>query len=342
VVGFSRFNKSSDAAILSTFTGECAGQVKDHQYLRRLSNYFHVLRLLRRERPAFLWARGTDMMLVAVLYRVFLRRKVVILAEISDVYATSYAKWYSGFFRFLERRLYNMSGWVFATSPAFFEFYKIRHAKRLLWENFFPFSYSKSSLQHAVLHKLALLDEKLLFNFNWSGYLRCRHSLEKLSEALAAHGVSARLHLHGYPNGGDVTAEWLQELMVMRRSILYHGAYHFPTDLPVIFEKAHFTIVSERGHHNLDSTLCLSNRIYESAAHYTPCVAVGPGAIGRYVHQMRIGIHFETWADFTEFLQKLTADTYKHLIDDMDFEGFARYKDESERRLFKLLQQLGS
>lgn len=342
VLGFVREGKKSDTRLLDDVPGKTVGIVSDKKYWKRIRQYVKMLNELKRKKPNYVWARGADMVLVARCYCWFFNWKALVLAEVTDVYSSSYAFWYSPLFKQVETVLYKSCHMVFATSEAYFAFYRISENKQVLWENFFPFNYNENTYQNSSNLKLLLLSQDATYNLSWTGYLRCRETLEGVASVVKDNNRHARFHIHGYPNGGDINIEYLKTLQMENSNLLYHGPYIFPEALTALFSKAHFTIVSEKGRHNMNSTLCLSNRIYESTANYTPCISVGKSAISDYITKHRLGKAFANFEELEKFLISLTPEAYATLLGEIEFEEFATYQLQCESALshvFELLKK---
>lgn len=339
VIGFLRSGKNPDAKMINQYEVEIAGNVVDKKYWKRLGSYFNILKHLKRHRPEIVLARGSDMQLIGGFYKILLNRNCRIVAEITDVYAISYARWYSPVIKMLEKAILLRSNLVAATSQAFFNYYGVKREKQLYWENTFQFSFSKSGQNEFYSAKMNEAKFGNNWHLQWSGYFRCKYTLMSISQIVMRNNALV-FDLYGYANGGDIHQEEIESLTQNLKRVRYHGPYQFPAQLPDIFLKTHFTVVSERGLHNINSTLCLSNRIYESAAHYTPCVSVGASAISTYVVENKIGLSFESFEELEHFLAGLNEERYLALYAQLDFEGFAANQRMNEQAVLEMFRSL--
>jgi hypothetical protein len=342
IMGFLRQKAGPDER-LPGVVQMAAGRVGDGRYLSRVKLYGKLFFQLRSHKPRILLPRGTDMILLARVYALFCRSQPIVLAEITDVYPISYASSYSPIFYRLEKWLYKWPMKVLATSPDFYQFYQIAKCQQLPWENFVPNAYSDQQRLSAEKQKIEEYNKKGKWWVNISGYFRCKWTLDELERVLAQKADwSFALHLQGYANGGPFDNSRLEYLDKMLPAITYHGPFSFTTDLPSVFGPAHFTVVTEKSHLNQEGTLNLSNRIYESIAHFTPCIAIGESAISQYVERHKLGLVFASFDDMAAYLQKLTTEAYERLYSEIGFAEFARYQQLEEELLTGFVSTLGN
>lgn len=323
ITGFRRAGVGKNVRLVSGVRVLPVGEIGDGNYLSRVKLYIQMLKLLQAEKADFLWARGSDMLFLALIHKFLLNRRTRVLAEIIDIYDISFRKWFSPFFRLFEKILLRSTEKVFVTSPAFFRFYDIPSSLQMNWENQLPYHYSKEHLLERFRFKHELLQKNGYVNITQSGYLRCQNTLKGMAWVAARHENQVKFHIHGFAHGGGFTDAFLNELEAFgNQRVLFHGKYKFPEDLERIFAASHFTIVSEKHWMNMDGTLNLTNRIYESMANCTPCIAVGSGAVYDYVRMHRLGLVFETFEEVAQFFATLTPTAYEKIFMNVDFEGF--------------------
>lgn len=340
IIGFQRKNTSLSTSLPINIRTIVIGEARDKKYLSRLRLYRKLQASTVNISPSVIFARGSDMVLIALLSR---KKKTHICAEVTDIYEISFRKFYSKVYRIFEKQLYRSVDLVFSTSPAFFHFYKIPKEKQILWENYYTLNWNEENQHKAISLKIESIKQDGKFNIVQTGYFRCQETIGKLTSKANEFPNKMSFHLHGFANGGGFDDDFLLEQVKKGNgNVIFHGKYNYNKDLPHIFAKAHFTIVTEHHPMNFNSTLNLTNRIYESIAHYTPCLAIGKGAIYDYIKSNKLGVAFENYEDFTIFFSSLDEEKYKDLIENIDFNEYSKNIDRQQTNLkeaFKTLKK---
>jgi hypothetical protein len=340
ILGLERNGYQKYAEFPEEITLQSVGKTEHGKYWKRLTLYLQLFKRIKNHRPSIIWARGTDMLFLALCYKNLIKRDIIIFSEITDIYEISFKGFFSSVFHRIEILLFQLPDMVFATSPAFFDFNQVPEELQFLWENQISFSYNHDDLQLSLQTKIGIFNKQNGFNLIQSGYLRCKKTIDGLTEIVCSRNSQAYFHMYGFSNGGEFSNNDLYDLVkTSNGKVLFHGSYVFPRDLGRIFCKAHFTIVSEFSPTNLNSTLNLTNRIYESISNYTPCIAIGKGAVYEYVKINKLGWVFINFKEFKEFLQNLTIEEYSKMYLSIQFKEFWLKQETQHNAVHDFLKQ---
>ncbi len=144
----------------------------------------------------------------------------------------------------------------------------------------------------------------------WLGAIRCRRSLDILSDLAARRPDLVEVSLHGRPayvEFDDFDAQ-------VRRSpnLAYHGPY-VAEDLPRLYGGAHFAWSIDFMEEGLNSAWLLPNRVYEASRHGAVPIALAAVQAGRFLAGRGVGLLLDTPAELERRLEQLRPDDYARL-----------------------------
>lgn len=126
------------------------------------------------------------------------------------------------------------------------------------------------------------------WRIGWFGILRCRRSLELLTELARRAEGRVEVVLRGRPSPAifpDLAGE-----LDGCPNIVFKGAYDGARDLAQIYEEVHFAWCIDFYEEGGNSRWLLPNRLYESAYHRTVPVALGRDETGRFLRRHEMGV----------------------------------------------------
>ncbi|MBE6196113.1 MAG: glycosyltransferase family 4 protein [Rikenellaceae bacterium] len=123
------------------------------------------------------------------------------------------------------------------------------------------------------------------------------------------------IHLFGIYSNGDIYADKVKQLEVLKENIHYHGPFSNPADLPQIYSQ-------------IDLLLCTytpspgviyaePNKLYEAMYFKCPIIVSTDTFLGRKVEKMKIGyvVNAMDNKEIGEFLETLNAESYKEKVE---------------------------
>lgn len=319
------------------------GQVQDNQLARR------VLSILKSGVTVGDWARpmadadvilarNLDCLLLAHAARARLGLNAEIVYEMLDVHGIMLGDSpIPAALRTLERQLLKASGAVMTSSPAFERSYLARYYRRrprtLLVENkvFDEGPASPASLPRP---------DGPPWRIGWFGGIRCKRSLECLSNLSRALPGLFEVHIRGrFANTdlGDVEG-------VLRSSpdIHYHGPYKYPDDLARIYGEVHFTWAIDFHQEGANSSWLLPNRLYEGGLYGAVPIALRTVETGDWLERRHVGLLVdEPLEDSLErLLRGMTPQAYRASFDALQSldPGLFRWRDADCKSLVEQLR----
>ena len=269
------------------------------------------LRRLARDRDVVV-ARNLEMLVLAWASLALAGSRAPLTYEVLDIHRAMVGDGPAArALRALEGLLLRRVDLLVISSPAFdrvyFSRWSPRRPSRLLVEN-----------------KLLVLDEPAPvpvapppappWRIGWFGMLRCRRSLDILSDLAERSGGAVQVDIRGRPSpavfGGDFEA-----LLAGRPGVSYGGPYAAEA-LPELYGGVHFVWGVDFFEAGLNSAWLLPNRLYEGEAHGRPLIADAGVETGRWLAARGAGVLFDSLeTQLPAFFEALTPADYKARLD---------------------------
>jgi len=257
-------------------------------------------------------ARNLEMLTLAVRARNRFAPGVCVVYECLDIHRLLLSRGPAGrALRMLEDRLWQETGLLLTSSPAFIRNYfgprRFSAAHRLI-EN--------KVLQRDVEAPLQFANRPAIgqpWRIGWFGVLRCRKSFEILSQLASELPGKVEVVLRGRPAPSifpDFEAE-----VARTPGIKFEGAYRNPDDLEVIYGGVHFAWAVDYYEASQNSAWLLPNRIYEAGLFGAVPLALGEVETGRWLAARNAGVLLPDPPGDTlrAFFEHLTRDKYQTL-----------------------------
>ncbi len=149
------------------------------------------------------------------------------------------------------------------------------------------------------------------WKIGWFGAIRCRKSLDLLSELVKRAEGLVEVTIRGRPAYNEFAdfARSTTETPGLR----FGGAYRNPVDLDQMYGNIHFTWAIDMFEEGQNSTWLLPNRLYEGGRHGSVPLAVADVETGHKLAELGIGRNFPvlTVDALLDFFRTLTAAEYQ-------------------------------
>lgn len=291
------------------------GRTYDGRMLQRASKTAWASLTARRWRRVLagcdvILARSLEMLAVASAARRAAGSDPALVYECLDIHRLMLGQGFkSRALRVLERALARRADLLIVSSPAF------------LWAYF-------GAVQGLAVPSL-LLENKVLeldgaaprdagplprrpWRIGWMGALRCARSLDILTDLAARRPDLVCVRMHGRPALDEVGD--LPAIAAAAPGVAYFGPYR-AHDLPRIYSGVHFAWAIDFMEEGQNSAWLLPNRIYESAAHGAPPIALAHVETGRTLTARGYGAPIRSVAALEAFLEQLTPEAYAEMAD---------------------------
>jgi succinoglycan biosynthesis protein ExoL len=269
-----------------------------HRYRRALSGADVIL------------ARTLEMLLVAQSARAICRSRASLIYECLDIHRVMLGSGVKGrVFRCLERALMRRSQLLIVSSPAFLDAY----FRRL--QNLDARLRTPSLL---VENKLLELDDSPVstprdspqgrpWRIGWLGAIRCRRSLDILTQLAARRPDLLEVRIFGRPAYGEFTDFDAQ--VSGAPNVIFGGAYA-ANDLERLYQQVDFSWAIDFMEEGLNSSWLLPNRVYESSRFGVIPIALRGVETGRFLEAHGYGVTLDSVADLECMLDRMTSETY--------------------------------
>ena len=153
----------------------------------------------------------------------------------------------------------------------------------------------------------------------WFGIIRCRKSLQLLTDLAMRSKGAVEIVIHGRPALDQIPD--FHDVISRTPGMCFAGAYKYPEDLPRIYQSVHFTWAIDFYEEDGNSSLLLPNRLYEGGLFNAVPIALKSVITGRFLDRLKIGVTLDgpLHESLRHFFDTLTADRYCALA-----EGAAR------------------
>lgn len=285
-------------------------------------------------------ARQLEMLAIAQAARLACRLDARLVYEALDIHRIMVQDTVKGLaMRVVEKALLKRADLLLVSSPAFLDAY------------FRPIQGLGDDLHTPVM----LVENKVLelggqatpqsspapgrpWRIGWMGAIRCRKSLDILTELAARRPDLLEVRIHGrpaYTQFDDFDAQ-----VAAVPNVRFGGAYT-AGDLSRLYADVHFCWAIDFMEEGLNSSWLLPNRLYESARYGCVPVALEAVQTGRYLAERGFGVRLERPENLEGFLEALTPERYAALKAEIAAQPLAAsVADESDcRRLVEGLRK---
>ncbi|MFB9949550.1 glycosyltransferase [Rhizobium puerariae] len=275
------------------------GRTADARFAQRIGAVVGARMTLRRRlaairRPDVIIARNLETLALAGQAASLFGGDIPVVYECLDIHRLLLDEGVKGrLMRQAQRYFGSRASLLITSSPAFVE-------------NFFK---PRSGLDMPVLlleNKVLALKPELVSTFpaprppkadrpwriGWFGAIRCRKSLDILTEFAARMDGKVEIVLRGRPAHSEF--DDFHATVNTAPHVEFHGAYRNPEDLAAIYQDVHFTWAIDFFEEGLNSSWLLPNRLYEGGLHGAVPIALSGTETGRFVGNRDIGVTIDS------------------------------------------------
>jgi hypothetical protein len=148
------------------------------------------------------------------------------------------------------------------------------------------------------------------WHIGWFGMIRCRKSLDYLSELAQRHPGLMQLTIRGRPSYTEF-ADF--DAQIAQTPGLSFGGVYRPADLSALYGGVHFNWAIDFFEESANSRWLLPNRIYEGGAHGAVPIALEGTETASWLRCHGIGVVLRSLDAFEEFLLQLDHERYAQL-----------------------------
>ena len=260
-------------------------------------------------------ARNLEMLALAALARRRFAPRAGLVYEALDIHRLLLAKGLLGkAMRRLERALLRRVDLLIVSSPAFLrEYFAPVHRldrpggiETLVVENkLLPAASQAPALAAPPEPPMAPP-----WRIGWFGMIRCRKSLDYLSELATRHPGLIQLTIRGRPSYTEF-ADF--DAQIARTPGLSFGGTYRPAELNALYGGVHFNWAIDFFEEGANSGWLLPNRIYEGGAHGAVPIALAGTETASWLQRHGIGVVLRSLDEFEEFLLQLDPARYARL-----------------------------
>lgn len=145
----------------------------------------------------------------------------------------------------------------------------------------------------------------LPITIGWFGMLRCRKTLQFLTDLVLQADGRVNVLISGKPSSAELPhlAEQVAEVPGMR----FTGPYRY-ADLPALYGQCHFAWTIDWFEEGLNSSWLLPNRLYEAISHGTVPIALADVQVGRWLAAHDCGLLVDVPEDTKSRLKAMDPD----------------------------------
>jgi hypothetical protein len=148
------------------------------------------------------------------------------------------------------------------------------------------------------------------WQIGWFGMIRCRKSLDYLSDLARRHPGLVQLAIRGRPSYTEFADFDAQ--IAQTPGLSFGGAYR-PAELDALYGGVHFNWAVDFFEEGANSRWLLPNRIYEGGAHGAIPIAIEGTETASWLQRHGIGVVLHSLDKFEEFLLHLDDGRYAQL-----------------------------
>ena len=294
--------------------GDCPvinfGRTYNGGFAQRMLSVEKTLIILPKHLPLFqntdiILARNMEMLAIAARGKTLSGNAPIMVYECLDIHRLLLRNDPIGaILRQLEGYLAQCASALITSSPAFISEYfaklsKIKLPIRLVENKLFPPAQAAAKRIPSPPWRIG-----------WFGNIRCRKSLELLTQLVRTCEGKVEVVIRGRPSYDQF--EDFAASTTGISGLQFLGAYN-PADLAALYQDVHFTWAIDQFEKGLNSSWLLPNRLYEGCAYGAIPIAQCHVETGRYLQQLGIGVMMDDAALLAAFFQALTVQQYESL-----------------------------
>ena len=263
-------------------------------------------------------ARTLEMLAVARAARAMSGARARLVYECLDIHRLMLSPGAKGrALRAAERALMRRADLLAVSSPAFLEAYfePIQGVGSDIEISTFLIENKVLELEPAADIQPPTLPAGPPWRIGWMGAIRCRKSLEILTDLAARRPDLVELRLHGRPAYTEF--DDFEGQVAALPNVTFGGGYR-AQDLPRLYGETHFAWAIDFMEEGLNSAWLLPNRLYEASRNGAVPIALGGVQTGRYLRDLGIGVRVDRAEHVEAALDALTPGAYAALRNDLD------------------------
>lgn len=144
----------------------------------------------------------------------------------------------------------------------------------------------------------------------WMGAIRCRRSLDFLTDLARRRPDLVEVAIHGRPAYAELAD--FDRQVAAAPNVSFGGPYA-AEDLPNLYGQAHFAWAIDYMEEGQNSAWLLPNRVYEASRHGAAPIALGEVQAGRFLADLGVGLRISSLARLEAVLERLTPTDYAQL-----------------------------
>lgn len=292
------------------------GRTYNSGFAQRIWSVLRAGFLLKRHKSLFtdtdvILARNLEMLALGVQGRRFSKKPAILIYECLDIHRLLLNEGITGFvMRRLEGWLGRRASALFTSSPAF-----ISHYFQKLSQIKLPIRLVENRVLDTGGHQppLSARNPGSPWIIGWFGMIRCRKSLDILSDLVRKSDGRVEVIIRGRPDRNQF--DDFDKSVGQVPGLRFAGPYLSPDDLPSLYGNVHFSWAIDMFEEGLNSSWLLPNRLYEGGLFGAVPIALQSVETGRFLERLGIGVRLkEPLADsLASFFKDLSAGQYAAL-----------------------------
>lgn len=295
------------------------GQTFNGGFVQRLLSVIREIIFLKKYRSIFadndiIIARNLEMLAIAVRGKSLCNDKPILVYESLDIHRLLLNQGIVGkILRKLEGWLAQRASLLITSSPAF-----VREYFEKLSEVKLPIRL----IENKVFNPVPLgrgrgegIKKSKPWKIGWFGAIRCKKSLDILSELVRRSNGEIEVVIRGRPAFDQF--DDFQKATNSVSGLRFLGEYKNPDELAEIYGEVHFTWAIDMFEEGLNSSWLLPNRLYEGCLYGSVPIAVANVETGNFIKNLGIGvaIHEPKLEFLMDFFRSLTEEKYAVMQD---------------------------
>jgi hypothetical protein len=315
VAGFRRTAEPIDTvAGCETFN---MGRTYNGGFAQRIFSILRQIVFLRRNRTIFenadiIIARNLEMLAIAVRGRSLCARPPVLVYESLDIHRLLLNRGLAGkVLRALEGWLTKRASSLITSSPAFVHSYFETLSQVRL-----PVMLIENKVYNPAMEQQPARIRRMSgppWRIGWFGIIRCRKSLQLLSDLVRESNGSVEVVIRGRPAIDQIPD--FHKITSQTPLLRFSGPYQNPEDLAAIYGDVHFSWAIDMYEEGLNSSWLLPNRLYEGGLFNTVPMAAQSVETGRFLDRLGLGVTLDEPLDacLHDFFRNLSPSRYASL-----------------------------
>ncbi len=293
------------------------GQTYNAGFLQRLLSVVREIIFLKKYQSVFsdndiIIARNLEMLAIGVRVKKIFNGKQILVYESLDIHRLLLNKGIIGkIFRKLEGHLTKKASALITSSPAFISEYFDRISEVKLPTILIENKVYNPALVNNISDTINI--PKKPWKIGWFGAIRCRKSLDILTQLVKQSNGNIEVIIRGRPSLDQFDDFYKSTSSISGLKFL--GEYKNPDDLAAIYSEVHFTWAIDMFEEGLNSSWLLPNRIYEGCLYGSVPVAISNVETGRFINNLKIGAKIlDVNSEFlVNFFSALTEEKYREM-----------------------------